>query len=170
MTIPTQPAPTEAAEQIYFAGSPLLRGELARNGILLVLGVLIIAGSIVGAVMGFLPALAGIVVGLLLLCLPWLLTKTVHYRISSYRIDYERGLIGKKVDTLELWHVNDISFSQSPLERLMGVGTITVDSSDNSTPKLALHGLPNSRPLFDALKTRVIAVKRQRGVIKLDQG
>jgi len=30
--------------------------------------------------------------------------------------------------------------------------------------------VPNPRPLFENLKQRVIAVKRQRGVIKMDTG
>jgi hypothetical protein len=33
-----------------------------------------------------------------------------------------------------------------------------------------LKGLPNPRSLFESLKQRVIAVKRQRGVIKMDVG
>jgi hypothetical protein len=43
-------------------------------------------------------------------------------------------------------------------------------SNDKTTPQLVLHGLPKARPLFDALKQRIIAVKRQRGVIKMDVG
>jgi hypothetical protein len=39
-----------------------------------------------------------------------------------------------------------------------------------TTPRLDLVGLPNARPLFEALKTRIIAVKRQRGVVKMDTG
>ena len=30
--------------------------------------------------------------------------------------------------------------------------------------------LPNPRPLFETLKQRIIAVKRQRGVVKMDIG
>jgi hypothetical protein len=33
-----------------------------------------------------------------------------------------------------------------------------------------VRGLPKPRPIFDALKQRIIAVKRQRGVIKMDVG
>jgi hypothetical protein len=94
----------------------------------------------------------------------------VRYRITNYRIDFERGILGKKIDTLELWHVEDIRFDQSFLDRLLGVGNLTVVSSDETTPQLQMHGLPNPRPLFETLKQRVIAVKRQRGVLKMDSG
>ena len=79
-------------------------------------------------------------------------------------------MLAKRIDTLELWHVEDITFNQSMMDRLMRVGTITIISNDDTTPRLALHSVPNPRPLFEALKQRVIAVKRQRGVIKMDLG
>jgi hypothetical protein len=78
--------------------------------------------------------------------------------------------LSKRIDTLELWHVEDISFAQSISDRMLGVGTITIVSHDNTTPRLELKSLPNPRPLFDSLKQRIIAVKRQRGVIKMDGG
>ena len=77
------------------------------------------------------------------------------------------------VDTMRLpdgWHVEDVRFYQSVLARILGVGRITVMSHDDTTPKLMLRGLPNPRPLFDTLKQRIIAVKRQRGVVKMDTG
>jgi hypothetical protein len=37
-------------------------------------------------------------------------------------------------------------------------------------PKLPLVGIPDPRPLYETLKQRIIAVKRQRGVVKVDQG
>jgi uncharacterized membrane protein YdbT with pleckstrin-like domain len=102
--------------------------------------------------------------------IPIIMVKTYRYRISNYRIDYERGLLSRNIDTLELWHVEDISFHQSLLDRILGVGTIMVISHDDTNPRLELKSLPNPRPIFDMLKQRIIAVKRQRGVIKMDVG
>jgi hypothetical protein len=96
--------------------------------------------------------------------------RAIRYRITNYRIDFERGLLSKNIDTLELWHVEDINFHQSLIDRLVNTGDITIISHDDTTPKLELNGVPNPRPLFENLKQRVIAVKRQRGVIKMDTG
>src|SRR5205807_5798026 len=109
-----------------------------------------------------------ILIGLLLILIPWIKTKRVRYRITNYRIDFDRGLLSRTIDTLELWHVEDLKFYQSFLNRLLDVGTITIISHDDTTPKLYLNGLPNPREIFRQLEQRVIAVQRQRGVVKKD--
>jgi uncharacterized membrane protein YdbT with pleckstrin-like domain len=111
-----------------------------------------------------------LVIGVLLWIIPYLLTKSIRYRISNYRIDYERGLISKDISTLELWHVEDLSFHQSLLDRILNIGTIRVMSHDDSIPELRMRGLPDGRKIFEELKQRIIAVKRQSGVLKLDTG
>ena len=167
--------PADDTEQIYYEGSPMLRAEIGRGILWILLGAIVIAAPIVLSVLEHhrLPwwvYLAAVIVGLVIFLIPWLRVKSVRYRISNYRIDFERGLIGRSIDTLELWHVEDVSFYQSVLDRILGVGSITVLSHDDTTPKLVLRGLPNPRPLFDSIKQRIIAVKRQRGVVKMDTG
>jgi membrane protein YdbS with pleckstrin-like domain len=162
--------PADDREVVYFEGSPQLRGEAGKMLLCLLIAVLVAAGCIYAARQGHKEALIGLVVSVVILLIPWLLAKRVRYRITNYRIDFERGLLGKKIDTMELWHVEDIQFRQSVMGRLLGVGTITVLSHDDTTPRLDLVALPSPRPIFDSLKQRVIAVKRQRGVIKMDIG
>jgi membrane protein YdbS with pleckstrin-like domain len=169
--------PADDREEVYFQGSPLIRGEMGRLVGFTAAGLVVIAIPIFYAVVSnghhwwpWPVDLGFFVVGLILLTVPVLLTKTLRYRISNYRIDFERGWLSKNIDTLELWHVEDISFHQSLSDRMLGVGTITVISHDDTTPRLELKSLPNPRPLFESLKQRIIAVKRQRGVIKMDAG
>ena len=109
-------------------------------------------------------------VGLILLFVPALRARTVRYRITNYRIDFERGLLARNIDTMELWHVEDIHFHQSIMNRIMNVGTIVVIGKDETIPRLEMDGLPNPRRLYETLKQRVISVKRQQGVVKMDPG
>ena len=167
--------PADDSEKLYYQGSPLLRGQLGSTAMWEILGVLLIFSPILYRVYAGkwphgLVTLALVIIGALLLTLPLIMIRSVRYRITNYRIDFERGLLSKTIDTLELWHVEDIRFHQSLLDRMLGVGTITVLSHDDTTPRLDLHGIPNPRPLFDQLKQRIIAVKRQRGVVKMDTG
>jgi membrane protein YdbS with pleckstrin-like domain len=162
-------------EVVYFEGSPVVRGDLNKTFLSILLGLVLMSLPILAWIFGWTWwnwywTIGTTLGGLCFIVFPILAIRAVKYRITNYRIDYERGLIARHVDTLELWHVDDISFRQGPLDRVLRVGTITIISSDRSTPRLVLDGIPRSRPVFDSLKDRIIAVKRQRGVIKMDMG
>jgi membrane protein YdbS with pleckstrin-like domain len=167
-------APADDEEIVYYEGSPLLRGELGLVLTWFFIGAALIAIPIVWAMMSENGppwwAWLLIVLGIAAILFPALWVKRHRYKITNYRIDYEFGLISSNVDTLELWHVNDIRMRQGPIDLLFGVGTIKIDADDKSTPDLELRSLHKPRPLYENLKQRVIAVKRQRGVIKMDIG
>jgi hypothetical protein len=166
--------PADDSEEVYFQGSPKLRGSLSRLLLCWLIGMILIAVPFLARYEGYNMPMLGwlicIALAVIIAIIPIPMTKRVSYRISNYRIDYERGLLSTNIDTLELWHVEDIRFHQSLIDRIMGVGTITIISHDDTTPQLQLHGIPQARPLFETLKQRVIAVKRQRGVLKMDTG
>ena len=159
---------------VFFDGSPRLRSHLALLGGWTATGLVLMAVPaglwIAENPLPWWLALALFAAGLGLCAAPFGIIRTTRFRITNYRIDYERGVLSKRIDTLELWHVDDISFRQSLWERLLGVGPITIISNDQTTPSLPLRGLPRPRPIYESLKQRVIAVKRQRGVIKMDIG
>ena len=160
--------PSDSDEIVYYNGSPALRGTLglfSGNGLV---GLALIAGAWLLHAKGVWILPTAILAAIILVIFPVLLVRSVRYRISNYRIDFERGVFSKDIDTLELWHVEDIQFHQSLLDRIMRLGTITVISHDETTPLLSLQSLPDPRPIFETLKQRIITVKRQRGVIKLD--
>src|SRR5439155_5522206 len=124
------------------------------------IGALLIVGSLLlkfmaGAPMPGWLVLVLILIGVVLIAWPIMMLKTVTYRISNYRIDYERGVFSKNIDTLELWHVEDVRLHQSLMDRILNCGTITIVSHDETTPQLQMHGLPNPRPLFETLKQRI---------------
>jgi len=167
--------PADDKEEVYFEGSPLLRGDLGRMFIFAIIAAILVAIPILDSKYQWFPLpgwawVVAIILALVCLLIPYLMIKAVRYRITNYRIDFERGLLSKNIDTLELWHVEDINFHQSVIDRIVNTGDITVLSHDDTTPKLELNGIPNPRPLFESLKQRIIAVNRQRGVIKMDTG
>jgi membrane protein YdbS with pleckstrin-like domain len=166
--------PADDTEQVYFEGSPMLRAQASR-----IVAWTFVAAVLIAAIFGvryvspsapWWISLILVVLALIALCIPLITTRTIRYRITNYRIDYGTGLLSRNIDTMELWHVEDIRLHQSLLDRMLGVGTIIVYSHDDTTPQLNLHGLPDPMALFNVLKQRVIAVKRQRGVVKMDSG
>ena len=59
-------------------------------------------------------------------------------KITSERIAIRRGLLSKHEDIVEYFRVKDIEFKQSLLQRMRGVGTITLLSEDATAPELEL--------------------------------
>ncbi len=164
-------------EVVYYDGSPPITSDLGAFSLYALVGLVLIAIPFLYAFLSnghHFPAwwltLAFILVGLAIPLIPLIQIRSIRYRITNYRIDYERGIFSRDIDTLELWHVEDIHFHQSLFDRLAGIGVITVESRDETMPNLTLRGLPNPKPLYETLKQRVIAVKRQRGVVKVDPG
>src|SRR5437762_2130611 len=97
--------PADDTEQIYFEGSPLLRAEIGRGLVWLLIGIIAIAAPILLGLFTKVSVrwwayLAGAVVGLVFLSVPWLMAKSLRYRISNYRVDFEHGLLSKDIDTL----------------------------------------------------------------------
>ena len=180
MSMPTDPLatahrPTDDAETVYFDGSPLLRAELASVLAWGSAGLVVLAAAVANLAVWHRPVpwwayAAAVVVAVGLLLVPLALRRTVRYRITNYRIDVTHGFLSRTVDTMELWHVEDLRMRQSIFDRMAGVGTIEVISHDDTTPDQILRGLPAPRELFRALEQRVIAVKRQSGVVKMDVG
>ena len=86
---------------------------------------------------------------------------STKYRITTRRVEWERGVIRKQVDSLELWRVLDVRYSQTIIDRMLGNATITLVGTDQTDPELNLHGLPNHRQLFERLRDCVEAARRR---------
>src|SRR5207237_7670953 len=110
--------------EVYYEGSPMVRGEFGKMIVWTVVGFIVIAVPFLWHFLAHKPfwpwwVIAGLVIlGLVLIVVPTIIVRQVRYRISNYRIDYEKGLLGKTIETLELWHVDDIEFKQSFFVRI----------------------------------------------------
>ena len=78
--------------------------------------------------------------------------RSTRYRLTNQRLVVEQGILSRTLDEVDLRTVDDSGFSQSPLERLQGIGTVWVLASDRSTPRLALRGIPDPRALRERIR------------------
>ncbi|KYF86382.1 hypothetical protein BE20_29280 [Sorangium cellulosum] len=116
---------------------------------------------------------AASVLSLVLVGLVWLgilhwKRKSLRYKITDRTIDYEAGLLTRRVETLQLWRVHDLDLRQTFMERLLDIAEIRVFTKDASDPELVIRGLPASRELFEALKNAAELARQQRvlGVVQ----
>ena len=66
-----------------------------------------------------------------------------RYTLTDERLKITSGLLTKKVDEIELFRIKDTKVTQTFLNRLVGIGTISVISSDE-TENVIISYLPNS--------------------------
>jgi membrane protein YdbS with pleckstrin-like domain len=107
------------------------------------------------------------VLSLVLVGLIWMLTlelrrKGMRYKLTGRTIDLESGVFSKRIETVQLWRVQDIDFQQSFMDRIFGVANIHITTTDRSTPEIDLRGLPASRQVFEGLKDAADLARQQR--------
>ena len=67
----------------------------------------------------------------------------VHYRLTTERFFHESGILRHTTDLIEVIDMDDVTYEQTLIDRLTGVGTIHVVSSDRSHPELTIAGIEN---------------------------
>ena len=87
-----------------------------------------------------------------------------RYALSEDRLFLSVGFFSIRDDEVLLYRIRDIASQRTLWQRLFGVGTITVTSSDKTTPTLVLKNIKD--PLFvkELLHQQVEEMKMQRRV------
>lgn len=87
-----------------------------------------------------------------------------RYALSDDRLFLSVGFLNIKDEELLLYRVRDISVQRSLGQRIFGVGTITVTSSDKSNPVLELKNVKNPTEVKELIHDRVENMKDRRRV------
>lgn len=100
----------------------------------------------------------------------WLSTKMTRIRLTSQRLQIHRGVLNRSLDELELYRVKDSQLSSTLIERIVGLGTVTMLTSDISTPSVVLTHIKDAQGFRERLRAAVESVRRVRGVREIDVG
>lgn len=87
-----------------------------------------------------------------------------RYALSEDRLFQSVGFLSIKDDEVLLYRVRDIDTSRNLWQRIFGVGTVTVLSSDKTTPSLALKNIKNPLAVKELLHKQVEETKIRRRV------
>ena len=87
-----------------------------------------------------------------------------RYSLSDDRLFLSVGFLNIKDEEVLLYRIRDINTSRTLWQRLFGVGTITVLSSDKSLPTLHLQNVKNPMEVKELLHDQVEAMKIRRKV------
>jgi uncharacterized membrane protein YdbT with pleckstrin-like domain len=80
---------------------------------------------------------------------------SVHYELTTQRFVHQTGLLVRRTDRIEVIDIDDVSYTQGIIQRMLGVGTIMITGSDRSHPELKLQGIdkvPEIASLIDDVR------------------
>ncbi|MEO8271117.1 MAG: PH domain-containing protein [Aureliella sp.] len=79
----------------------------------------------------------------------------MHYELTTQRFVHQNGILVRRTDRIEVIDMDDISYTQGIVQRMLGVGTITITGSDRTHPQLVIHGIdrvPEIASLLDDVR------------------
>lgn len=89
-----------------------------------------------------------------------------YYTVSDGRLYIQRGLLATHYDEVMLFRIYDIKMVETLWQRLFGVGTVIVYTSDASSPRKVVRLVNIKKPLWvrDFLSRRVEAARDEKGI------
>jgi membrane protein YdbS with pleckstrin-like domain len=84
------------------------------------------------------------------------------YTITNQRVMIERGMLSKSLNEIDLRYIDDTQFFQSFTDRLLGIGNVTLISSDKAFPTTMLHGIAKPRDIREMIRARAYQVSQRQ--------
>jgi len=103
-------------------------------------------------------------IAVILFLVAWIRIVSTSYRITSQRLFKRTGLIAKHEEEVELYRVQDVKMNQSILQRLLGIGDVSVYSSDRTSPHLLIRGIRAPEQVKETLRTAYREARKTEGV------
>ena len=85
-----------------------------------------------------------------------------RYSLSEDRVFLETGLLNMNLEEILLYRVRDISLRISLGQRIFGVGTVLLQSSDKSMPVLEIKNIKKPREVKELIHHQVEEMKIKR--------
>ncbi len=90
--------------------------------------------------------------------------------IDSVRMTMRYGILSRRVASVEMYRVQNVECVSSWWERLMGFGTLVVESSDVNHPRWTLRGMPDVEVLREWMNLAAIARRDAKGIREVNMG
>jgi uncharacterized membrane protein YdbT with pleckstrin-like domain len=84
------------------------------------------------------------------------------YTVSNQRVLIEQGILSKSLSEIDLRSIDDTQFFQSFIDRLLGIGNVTLVSSDKALPVTVLRGIHNPRNVRETIRAAAYQVSQRQ--------
>jgi hypothetical protein len=116
-----------------------------------------------------------VIVGLSLMALAVLIylfkiikLKSTRYRVSTDRIEWSRGLLGKRIDNIDMFRIIDMSLNRGFFDGLVGIGVVVLITTDKTDPEFRFEKVGRVKQLYDIIKKASLDADRKQGVVHLE--
>lgn len=90
--------------------------------------------------------------------------------IDAERITLRQGILNKRISSLELFRIQDLTSYHPWWQRAFNVGTIVVMTSDSNNPVWRLNGIVDAEAMRAALNRAAIALRDRKGIREVNMG
>ena len=160
---------TEPESAVWAGGySPkAMIGTWALSGLLTIVAIVVYAVALRG--MDGVPA-GGIVFGIVVAW--WIGAALVyayrrigtHYQLTSQRFIHKNGILIQTTDRIETIDIDDVTYTQGIIQRILGVGTIKLSSSDRTHPEFYMLGIDQVDKVAEMFDKVRMNERRRRGL------
>jgi len=92
------------------------------------------------------------------------------YELTTQRFKVSHGVLSRHTDELELYRVKDTTFTQNLFQRIFGLATVHMKTSDPSTPMVSIHSIVASqaKSLREQIRTLTEELRDRKRVREVD--
>lgn len=87
--------------------------------------------------------------------------RSIHYLITSEEIYVKSGIVSRSVHNTRLEEVQNTSFTQSWLGRLLGYGDIAIDTAGTGGKEIVFTSVPQPREVLEMITRQLDEAKSQ---------
>jgi membrane protein YdbS with pleckstrin-like domain len=94
----------------------------------------------------------------------YLISRSVHYTITTQRIKLEHGLLSKTQESLELFRIDHFELRKPIGKRLLGKASLHLFSSDAELERFSIYAIPDLEELANTLRDCQLCERSRRGL------
>ena len=94
----------------------------------------------------------------------WIKSRSITFRITSQRVQVERGLFSTLKDNIELFTIEHFDVHKPLGMRLAGYCKLHLRSADDHTTSIMLYGIPDLEALADQMRESSLRERTRRRV------
>lgn len=109
----------------------------------------------------------------LVIPIPWAIYRylrvaTTDFTLTTERLRIQTGILNRQTEEVELYRIRDTAVGQTLFERMFGLGTIQVSSSDSRTPEFPLRAIKSPHEVREHFRKHTEIMRKRRGVRDVD--